>query len=301
MSCIPITSFGLPEWGNSTSSSSQGIPSSCKGTEDDFCPPLLHEEFQWFKKRKMTMKMNAFTVVLLSLLLVPMSLVANGAETNSVRSLMGIKLGEHEDFMHSPRVLNSIINGRGNFREGKDGDVDCRITENRLRTPFRFFDRVCVYSTPDTRVIYKIELPCQAAVTPDEFFRVRSDLASSKTVRSDLTSSKTLEIIKNLGDVRTVLSKKYGEEYRTDGDFEKDHKCSKIFKFIDSEMRLDIDIPLADRNRNGFDCAEKEGYFASVKLSLVDVKLVQHVKEATKKAIETKARRQKFIEDGGLL
>lgn len=247
---------------------------------------VLHEEFQWFK-RKMTMKMNAFTVVLLSLLLVPMSLVANGTETNSVRSLMGIKLGEHEDFMHSPRVMNSIINGRGNFREGKDGALNCRITENRLRTPFRFFDRVCVYSTPDTRVIYKIELPCQVAITPDEFFRLRSGGASSKTK----------VIAENLGNVLTVLSKKYGEEHHTDGDFEKDKKCSKLFKFLDSEMRLDIDLPVL----NGFDRAEKEGYFASVKLSLVDVKLVQHVKEATKKAIETKAQRQRFIEDGGLL
>ena len=236
--------------------------------------------------------MNAFTVVLLSLLLVPVSLVANGTETNSVRSLMGIKLGEHEDFMHSPHVVNSIINGRGNFRKGKDGDLDCRITENQLRTPFKFFDRVCVYSTPDTRVIYKIELPCQAATTPDEFFRIRSGGASSKTV----------EIVKNLWDVLTVLSKKYGEPH-TDGDLEKDKKCSEIFKFIDSEMRLDIDIPFGDANGldRALDRAEKEGYFASVKLSLVDVNLVQHVKEATKKAIETKARRQKFIEDGGLL
>ena len=235
------------------------------------------------------MKMNAFTVAMLSLLLVPMSLVANGAETNSVRSLMGIKLGEHEDFMHSPRVLDSIINGRGNFREGKDGVLNCRITENRLRTPFRFFDRVCVYSTPDTRVIYKIELPCQAAITPDEFFRVRSGVAG-----------KTKEILDNLlvgeNNVLTVLSKKYGEHH-TDGDFKKDKKCSKIFKFLDSEMRLDIDLPVL----NGLRRAEKEDYFASVKLSLIDVKLVQHVKEATKKAIETKAQRRKFIEDGGLL
>lgn len=240
-------------------------------------------------QRKMTMKMNAFTVAMLSLLLVPMSLVANGAETNSVRSLMGIKLGEHEDIMRSPRVMNSIINGRGNFREGKDGVLNCRITENRLRTPFRFFDRVCVYSTPDTRVIYKIELPCQTAITPDEFFRIKSGVAS-----------RTKEIVENLlvgeNNVLAVLSKKYGE-YHTDGDFKKDKKCHIIFKFLDSVMRLDIDLPVA----NGPDCAEKEGYVASVKLSLVDVNLVQHVKEATKETIETKARRQKFIDDGGLL
>lgn len=201
---------------------------------------------------------------------------------------MGIKLGEHEDFMHSPRVINSIINGRGNFREGKDGALNCRITENRLRTPFRFFDRVCVYSTPDTRVIYKIELPCQAAITPDEFFRVRSGVAG-----------KTKEILDDFcgqNNVLTVLSKKYGEPH-TDGDFKKDRKCSKIFKFLDSEMRLDIDLPVL----NGLDRAEKEGYFASVKLSLVDVKLVQHVKEATRKVRETNVQRQKFIDDGGLL
>ena len=240
----------------------------------------------------MTMKMNVFTVAMLSLLFVPMSLVADGTETNSVRSLMGIKLGEHEDFMHSPRVLNSIINGRGNFREGKDGDVDCRITENRLRTPFRFFDRVCVYSTPDTRVIYKIELPCQVAITPDEFFRVRSGGASSKTK----------EILDNYvgeNDLFGVLSRKYGEyeSYEEDGDFDKSKKVSMIFKFLDSEMRLDSDLPIL----KGLDYVEKKGYFVSVKLSLVDTKLVQHVKEATKKAIETKAQRQKFIEDGGLL
>lgn len=140
------------------------------------------------------MKMNAFTVVLLSLLLVPVSLVANGTETNSVRSLMGIKLGEHEDFMHSPHVVNSIINGRGNFRKGKDGDLDCRITENQLRTPFKFFDRVCVYSTPDTRVIYKIELPCQTPLTRDELFRIENKL-----------ECKTGEIIYALLDVIEVL------------------------------------------------------------------------------------------------
>ena len=45
----------------------------------------------------------------------------------------------------------------------------------------------------------------------------------------------------------------------------------------------------------------EEGYFIPVKLSLVGVKLVQHVKEATRKARETNVQRQKFIDDGGLL
>ena len=45
----------------------------------------------------------------------------------------------------------------------------------------------------------------------------------------------------------------------------------------------------------------EEGYFIPVKLSLVDVKLVQHVKEATRKVRETNVQRQKFIDDGGLL
>lgn len=42
----------------------------------------------------------------------------------------------------------------------------------------------------------------------------------------------------------------------------------------------------------------EEGYFIPVKLSLVDVKLVQHVKEATRKVRETNVQRQKFIDDG---
>ncbi len=228
--------------------------------------------------------MNAFTVAMLSLLLVPMSLVANGTETNSVRSLMGIKLGEHEDFIHSPcvvdSIINSLINGWGNFRKGKDGDLDCRITESWLQTPFKFFDRICVYSTPDTRVIYKIELPFQATATPDEFFRLKSGMPS-----------KTKEIVDNFRAVQEVLAKKYGESYMV----ETKEMSSERFEFPDSEMRLDVHAPIV----NGINV--KEDYFISVKLSLVDTKLVQHVKEATRKAIETKILRQKFIDDGGLL
>ena len=283
MSCIPVTSFGLPEWGNSTSSFIKGNIKFMQGAEDDFGPPrvALRRTSLVQTQRKMTMKMNVFTATLLSLLLVPMSLATNGAETNSVRSLMGIRLGEHEDFMHSPHVVNSIINGRGNFRKGKDGDLDCRITENQLRTPFKFFDRVCVYSTPDTRVIYKIELPCQTPLTRDELFRIENKL-----------KCKTGEIIYALPDVTKVLSKKYGKSHTDEN--EDGTKLSYIFKFLDSEMRLDGDAPIL---RDSF----KEHYCVSVKLSLVDPKLVQHVKEATKKAIETKVQRQKFIDDGGLL
>ena len=46
------------------------------------------------------------------------------------------------------------------------------------------------------------------------------------------------------------------------------------------------------------DFSLEEGYFIPVKLSLVDVKLVQHVKEAIRKVRETNVQRQKFIDDG---
>lgn len=215
--------------------------------------------------------------------------VGNGTNV-VIRSFLGIELGADEDsIVGNPRFDERAFGRKSHaaFREGKDGDLNCRVAQDlRLKTPFRLFDSVNVYSTIDTRKIYKIEMSH------------RRDMMQAVALGGlEQIEKGPKEFLEEWKATQLVLERKYVEPnkgMRKKCTLESD-ETDVIYTIPaeDSTLKLTAHFKMPSNTSPSF--------VFTANLSLVDTVLGQQAKDATKKAAEDAFRKQKFLEDGGML
>jgi len=214
-----------------------------------------------------------------------------GNGTNVViRSFLGIELGADEDsIVGNPRFDERAFGRKGHaaFREDKDGDLNCRVAQGlRLKTPFRLFDSVNVYSTIDTRKIYKIEMSHE-----------RDMMRAVARGGLEQIEKGPKEFLEEWKATQLVLERKYVEPNK--GMRKKctleSNETDVIYTIPaeDSKLQLTAHFKMPSNMSPSF--------VFTANLSLVDTVLCQQAKDATKKAAEDAARKQQLIDEGGML
>lgn len=214
----------------------------------------------------------------------------------TIQSLLGIQLGAGESSLFENKNFASETFRRRTrvFEQYQDEGVECRCARNlRLATPFRSFESVNVYSTSDTKKIYKIEL----------VYYGKKDVAV--VLLSEGEKAALSLVVSHLEEFQAIMKILVGKYLTTD----KTHK-----RKVDQHEIHDEDgetIGIVFEIKAGNSCLKLEsnvpvftkgpGQILSTRLSLCDVMLLKGSQELTRQKKEEELKRQNFIENGGLL
>lgn len=177
--------------------------------------------------------------------------------------------------------------------------VECRCARNlSLATPFRFFESANVYSTSDTKKIYKIELVYGKNI----MIMLLSEGKEALNSFMDSHLKEFLSIVK-------ILVEKYlaaDETHKRKADSYEIHDedgnaIGSAFEIKAGNSYLKLETKVAVPGKSKCEGPDFLNQTLSAKLSLCDVMLIKGAQELTRQKKEEELRRQNFIKNGGLL